>query len=429
MVTRSLWFLIFFITTEGFGFRMNSWGGLGAASLGFFGVLQFLLVALSLATVPAGLNYLLRNRRTGVGLAVLFVSLSPVYLILVTLTRGAFGSEVGLGELVRNLLQLKSFLLIFLFAYLVSRRNGLETALEMLAFYAVVTALSTIAIVLLQLDTAVVATTVSDDLTRLFRAIFPGALLVAAGWLLLFSRYLAQGGMINLVASLVCLGSVAVQSHRSVVLAMSVTLLVLVVQLIVIRGFKSSTRKLALGGLITSIFVVAAYYVLFISDIAITFLSSALLEAALFTGNAGHRLLIVANSFRYVFSDTLGFGLGLDWEGIEDFGAYLFESFAAGPTFDSSYANIIIVFGLPGMILYTWLFARLFSLGNLRHYSRHDLTQWISGFFLRPLLVYCLVVGFGTDLVLIAAQSTTFTLVIVIAVRLNEMQRLKEAAG
>jgi hypothetical protein len=398
---------------------------LGTASIGWFGALQLLLILVSLATVPKGFNYLVGTYRSKFGLPVLILAVvMPIYALIVTLGRGMFGSVVGIGETVRNLMFMKALLPYFLFAYLVSRPQGLKTALDMLALHSVIAALAITLVIVLQIETAVVSISTSDDdITRLFRAIFPNALLVAAGWLLLWSRYLVQGGLITLAASMVCLFATVIQLHRSTIIAVAAVLVLLLVRTPRVRGFSQINRKCALAGIAASILITSSYYVLFRSPTTSEFLMSALDELLSSSGNAGHRMLIITNSFNYVLSETFGLGLGLDWKLVDDLEQYLFAAFVAGPSFDSSYANVIIVFGVPGVLLFIWMLFNLFLIGNLRFCSQAEPEECEAVFFLRPFLLYCTIVGLASDIVMVSSNAVTFALVIVIAVRLAKLQR------
>lgn len=421
----AIWFLVFFVTTESYGLRMSSWGGLGTASLGWFGALQLLLIVVSLATVRKGFNYLLGAYRSKLGLAVLILAaVMPIYALIVTLGRGKFGSVVGIWEIFRNLMFMKALLPYFLFAYLVSRPQGLKTALDMLALHSVIAALAIPLVIFLQIETAVVLISTSDDdITRLFRAIFPTALLVAAGWLLLWSRYLVQGGLITLAASMVCLFATVIQLHRSTIIAVVAVLVFLLVQTLRLRGFSQTNRKRTLAGIAASILITAGYYGFFRLPTTSEFLMSAVDELLSSSGNAGHRTLIITNSFNYVFSETLGLGLGLDWKRVEDLEHYLYAAFVAGPTFDSSYANVIIVFGVPGVLLFVWMLFNLFLIGNLQSCSQTKPEECEVAFFLRPFLLYCAILGLASDIVMVSPNAVTFALVIVIAVQLAKLQR------
>lgn len=402
--------------------RGTSWGGLGTASLGWFGVLQLLVGLISIAAIPAGLGYLIRNRNSGVGAAVLALSLAPLYMFIVTLARGVQNSNVEWSEVVRSVIQLKSFLLIYLFAFLISRKNGFTLSLRMLSLYALVSAGFIVVIVIFGVETKVSTVSTSADVTRFFRAIFPTSFLVATGWLLFFYRYLTFGGVGNISASLFCLAATVLQMHRSTLVAVCVTIIVFACWFIVTRRITTSARKVLVIGSIGVVATAMIYYLSSGSGLGVAYLTASISEVTGLSANSGHRLLIISNSLDYVLSNTYGLGVGFDWERIDDMAAYLKYSFVAGPTFDSTYANVVIVLGLPGILLFAWLIWRLASLARLQTKSQDEPLARMYAMFLGSFLVFSIMVGLGTDVALISSASATFVLVLVSAVRFREIR-------
>ena len=385
--------------------------------------MQMLVAILSVAAIVPGMKYLFRNRKTPIGSAVLMISLLPPYIILMTIARGAFGADVGFGELFRNLLQLKFFLLIYLFAYLISRKYGFENALQAMAIYALVSAVSILLIIAFDLKTAVaVSKTSLTDATRLFRMTFPGALLVAMGWLLYFSRFVSRGGIVNGIASIVCLAATISQLHRSTLASIAITILFLAYWVLTSAKATTTKRRWVLGGVFGILVIGAILYFSFSSGLAVDYVKSSLMEVTNSSGNYNVRTNLLINSWNYVIFDTFGLGLGLDWDQYEDLATLLEKSFTAGPTFDSSFANVLIVFGLPGVGLYIWLLLQLAGLTRSRNMARDEPLVWAFALFLRTFLVYCVFIGFGYDFVVISSGTATFLFVIVAAVRLQEIR-------
>ncbi|HCZ01548.1 MAG: hypothetical protein A3D16_18545 [Rhodobacterales bacterium RIFCSPHIGHO2_02_FULL_62_130] len=425
MQTKAIWFLFFFVSTEAFGFRRAEWGGLGTGNMGWFGLAQLMLMGIAAIAVPRGLCYLYRNRRTAIGSTALLIGLLPVYLVFVTILRAALASDISFGEMFRNLLSAKGLIFVFLLAYLISLKNGFKTALNATSVFSLVSAISILIILLFQIETAVVTSSTSSDITRFFRALFPTGFLVAVGWMLFLSRYIVLGGSTNIVASMLCLCATIVQFHRSVLAATFFTILAFALWVIFSKRRGESPRKL----LVTSLFITAGVSVGFIvsstnSDLA-GYLFESINEFMLGSGNSGHRFNIVANSWSYVVSDTFGFGLGLDWERVEEMRTYLETSFVAGPTLDSSYSNIVISSGIPGVALYLMFVVSMFRLSSIKAMRADAPLQRVFALFLRMFLIFILVVGLGTDIVLLTSASTLFTLLLVAAVSLQN-HRLKK---
>lgn len=421
MFPYAIWFFLFFVTTEGYGLRMESWGGASAGlNIGWFTFLQLSLNLLALVMLPKGFKSLLNGYRIHIGKAVFILAfVTPFYLFLLTFIKGAFGESLQLNEIVQNIMSMKSMLLFFLFANLISQPNGMKIAWDMLAFNALVAALVIILIIGLQLETAVVSVSTSEDVTRFFRAIFPTSLLVASGWLLFWSRYLARGGVAPLLASMICLFSTVIQLHRNTLIAVFVVLLFVFARLLFVNLKIRFTQRLTLIVVVGTIFSVAAYYALEVSPFITMYALSAFDEFSSLSGNAGHRFLIIFNSFDFVLN-SFGLGQGFYWERVEDLGEYLNASFIAGPTFDSTYANIIIVYGIPGMLLFLWIAIESFKTGNPKQSFFVSLLDKEISIFIRPFLVFCLVVGLGTDLVLFSSNAVIFAIFLLIVVQLKK---------
>jgi hypothetical protein len=424
MQTNAIWFLFFFVSTEGFGFRRAEWGGLGTGNIGWFGLAQLMLMGIAAIAIPRGLRYLYHARRTTIGSTALLISLLPVYLVFVTMFRGTFASNIGYGEMLTNLFSAKGLIFVFLLAYLISLKNGFKTALDAISTFSLISAISIFVILIFQIETVVVTSSTSSDMTRFFRVIFPTGFLVAVGWMLFLSRYIVLGGGANIVASMLCLGATIAQLHRSVLAATFFTVLAFAFWVIFSRRRGESLRKFW----VASLFIAAGLAIGFIvfstnSDLS-EYVFGSIDEFMLGSGNSGLRVNIVANSWSYVVSDTFGVGLGLDWERVEELRIYLETSFVAGPTLDSSYANIIISSGIPGIAVYLAFVVSIFRLSSIKAMRDDEPLVRVFALFLRMFLIFTLVAGLGTDIVLLTPASTVFALVLVAAVSLQD-HRLK----
>lgn len=420
MQTNAIWFLFFFVSTEAFGFRRAEWGGLGTGNMGWFGLVQLMLLGIAAMAAPHGLHYLYRNRHKAIGSTALLICLLPAYLIFVTMIRGAFVSDISYGEMFRNLISAKGLIFVFLFAYLISLKNGFKAALDAISVFALISAISIFLILGFHIETAVATSSSSSDVTRFFRALFPTGLLVAVGWMLFLSRYIVLGGSVNIVASMLCLGATIAQFHRSVLAATFLTVLAFALWVIFSRRRGESRRKFW----VAAQFIAAGAAVVFVvfstnSDLS-GYIFESINEFMLGAGNSGHRFNIIANSWSHVISDTFGFGRGLDWERVDDLGAYLEMSFVAGPTLDSSYANIIISSGIPGVAVYLVFLVSVFRLSSIKAMRDDAPLERVFALFLRMFLFFILVAGLGTDMVLLTSASTVFALLLVAAVSLQD---------
>lgn len=419
--TKVLWFLIYFVFTEGFGFRTSGWGGLGTSSLGWFGAMQLLVAGVSVVAIVPGFSHLIRWRCTKVGTLVVAVSLIPLYLGVTTVLRMAAGSGAAISDIVAALIQLKFFLLIFLFAVLLSKPNGLQESTAMMAVYALISAVGIIVIAVFRIQTDVAIVSMSFDVTRAFRVIYPGALLVATGWILFFSQYLVSGKVTDLGASLVCLAATVMQLHRGTLIAVVATIALFLFW--IVGSSRVVTAKQTWKAL--SFFVVlgagTVYFVLH-SGMAQAYLQASGSEVVGVSADFLHRLLLVWNSWSYVVSHTFGLGIGFKWAHVEDQWTYLNTAFVAGPTLDSTYANIVILLGIPGIALFVFLYACLAGMSKILRAARNDPFARMFGLFIGAFAAFSSLLGLTTDFALVANSAAVFMLILVMASRMQYLQ-------
>ena len=419
MRIKFFWFLLYFISTEGFALRGDSWGGFGTPSIGLFGISQLLLWLVSLIAVLPGLGVLVHHSKSNGGKLALAFGLIPLYMYIVSVLGLIWGSEISLAGLFSTFVELKFFLMFYLFVYLCSKPNGIEKALDGLAFSSVVLSLSFLVIVIFDVETAVTAVKESSDITRLFRVIVPGSLLMAIGGYLFFSRFIVSGGVYNILFSFICMMANVAQMHRGVLIATFVSTLVLI---------KWSVFESNLMPLKRKIFVVCFWGVIIFSGSILSFSSGGLVSEYLsantteileFSSNFGHRIFLVVNSWNYVISDTFGFGVGFVWEHVDDLEVYLFNSFNAGPTNDSSYANIIIILGVPGIFLFAGIFYTLsVFFKSIRANSRDPFLRGMGVFF-GVVLIYILLVSTSSDIIFISNSTVIFSIFIALSFSLR----------
>ena len=67
---------------------------------------------------------------------------------------------------------------------------------------------------------------------------------------------------------------------------------------------------------------------------------------------ASMRFGMIRNGLAFVIQNYYILGLGLDWTPIQNAVDYNFFQFAETPTLDNGYFNIIIVFGVLGLLLF-----------------------------------------------------------------------------
>jgi hypothetical protein len=134
------------------------------------------------------------------------------------------------------------------------------------------------------------------------------------------------------------------------------------------------------------------------------------------TGSASGLNNLVLNSFNYVLNNYLLICVGLNWERLTNFLFYLKYSFIAGPTFDSGYANIIITYGIIGLVFYFYLIFNLLKILNSIKLSNNN---FVLAKTLKYLLIFIIFNSIGSDNFLIYNSALLFSFLISITYFIN----------
>ncbi len=359
------WFIILFTSFEGFGLRTESWGGLGGSSLGWFGLLQLIVLGASLITpFLLKLRFFFDQNRT-MGLAAgLLLFLLPLILFQ-SIFATIISDEVSLTEVFSNFIKMKYMFLYFIFVYLLTRSNGIRIAIKTFLFSAILSVVVEFYIIITGFESAVTKILISNTLGREFRLLLPTSMLMTFAYFYLLTKSKVKFNPLVLGGTLMLFIGVATQMHRTVLIAILLTTIFAFVKLFRFR-FKS----------VINIFLLLV--VLLVGIIAISNKSGISLDKiALITtetnkeisdksGNFGVRFYLPINSLKYVTQNYLILGTGLNWEKMDesDFVSYLNLKYFAAPTYDSGYNNIIVIFGITGVFVFLFLFYRLFKVLN-----------------------------------------------------------------
>lgn len=397
IITYSLWILLYFTSFEGFGLRTFSWGGLGKSSLGWFGVLQ-VIVAMLIFTAPL----LLKKRLIFKEILTIPLLLLNLLLLLVLFQAMFINGSFS------NFLKLRYIYIHFLFVLLLSLPNGLKIAVRALIFCALLSSFLATYIILTGYTSDVITVLESDMADRTFRVLLPTSMLIAIGFFINISKFQIDKGFKYLLFSIICFVPLVLQMHRNVLISLSLVILYSIYKLNKLNLKNFATLLVTLCGIILgSIFVfsrIGFTYGIFVESLSIS-------QEEIFSvgGNFGIRVFLVINSFTFTIKNYFPIGVGLKWEGVDDHAKYLIDQFVAGPTLDSGFANIIIVFGLLGLFVYIYLFYSIYR----------GLTFLVKNYFYRTLsfgllfsFIYLLITSISTDNFLIYNSSFIFTLVV-----------------
>lgn len=417
-----LWFLLIFTSFEGLGLRNPSWGGLGYSNLGWYGTLQLFTLVLSLCIPFLYKPRFFFNRKNIMGLPAKLVFLLLPLIVLQSFIILLFSNEVTLTEILTNLVKMKYVVYYFIFVYLLSRPNGISIGINSMIASALIASLIVFYFVLSGHTTEAIKLSTSDISGREFRIILPSAMLISFGFFYFFSILKLKKNFLVIIGIILTFGAALLQMHRSVIIALILTTVFALFKLYGIKG-RNILYIIAVIGIIafgiTIVFKTTEYS---IDKIILSFFNTAE-EIKSKTGNFGVRFYLPINSFKHVLNNYLILGVGLNWETINNVTSYIsMDKYYATPTYDSAFNNIIVVYGLVGILVYVFLFKRLFSSLIQIINKTNDKYRKSICFTVLFTLVYSLLTGTSSDTFIIQNSAFIFTLNIALAYSLNKKE-------
>ena len=407
------------MVTDGFGFRDDSWGGFGVSSFGLFGILQLFFGIIVVISIIPGLIVLIKNAKDSLGRLALLYGLIPFYMVLVSFVYGFIGNNFAVSQIYESMTQMQFFLTFYIAILLIYRRKGLKIAINSMGLYSVIFAISLLLIYIFDIQSNVVTILMSDDATRSLRIIIPAPILLFTGACLFFARYLISKGLLNLFLSIICIFVSTLQLHRGVLIGT----IAVIFTYVWLNRYNSKILYIYSILLIVGFVLVVNGDSIFdyTSSSIFDYTSSSILEMLEVAGNFGHRVFVILNSFEYIISNTLGLGVGVVWEYVTDFELYLMNAFIAGPTYDSTYANVIILLGFPGVLLLSYLAVSLHRLFKLLQAKSNPTFIITMGFFLGPLSIYLMLISVTSDILFLENSSAIVAVIFAISFRLHKL--------
>ncbi|MDQ7841967.1 MAG: O-antigen ligase family protein [bacterium] len=212
--------------------------------------------------------------------------------------------------------------------------------------------------------------------TGRIRMIQPGIHLTAwSGYTMLAMSLGSRRGTLFLgLSASVLLAMFMLQLHRSALVALAVgTLLVFLSKM-------SRRRDAIMRMLVTALVLssVAAGLVFGVKPLQTALsleIASIADEVAYWTGSLAFRFLLVQNAWDHVVDRNVLLGRGFHWIPFQDFEVFRLTGVTLGPTSDSAVANILLVFGVPGLVIYAVVFSAVF-LSGVRLLRRGLSVRW-----------------------------------------------------
>lgn len=388
-------FSLLFTYTEGFGLRgEGSWGGLGNENFGPFGLLQLVVLFISIIiAIQSGGFLFCRNSRTSSGVK-WFLALFLI-IILQLLFQSAV-VDVDKISKYSNLIKLKHWLILFsipaLYHYL-----GIKGSLDTIKLSGLISAIIVIVVVVGNVQGTAIKTMQSTDVTHAFRVLMPTSSLIAFSFFLFLSSYKEGQRLTDFLSVVTCFVASFIQLHRSSVIA-----LIVATVLFIILELKFSMQKFLKYAVLGIVSIYVLNFIFKSVDYSYTMLGDFFAESneRISEGSdngASMRLGMIRNGLAFVIQNYYILGLGLDWTPIQNAVDYNFFQFAETPTSDNGYFNIIIVFGVLGFLLFLSMLSCLLwsSFRNRRKEIFIDYRIASAGLFYY--LVYTIMVSLGGD--------------------------------
>lgn len=350
-----LYFFILFFSFDAFGLKPYELGRYAGSMYGIFNLLSIGLMIFLLLYVPKHLKIF----KSPIGKAIFLVGLLIAFYTALEIVQGRISK-------LANLLVLKSYILFFT-TLVVYEKAGLDKLWNLLKLISLICSLIAIVVVVLNIPDLSIHVSKSSE-TGDSGVLMPTGPVIAFGMFAFLTSYFKKKRTLDLVFVLLCMGACFIQQHKGIIVSMAFTLF------LSYAINKRINLKSIIGGFAL---IVVAYFVLSILLSKSGFSVNELIEEFTQMGSGGHsddtamlRFLMLGNAYNYVITHY-GLGIGLNWQEY-DVVEYVNNAFTMSPTMDSGYYNIIIMFGVYGIIVYLYCFVSTFRVLN-RERKRADI--------------------------------------------------------
>lgn len=350
-----LYFFILFFSFDAFGLKPYELGRYAGSMYGIFNLLSIGLMIFLLLYVPKHLKIF----KSPIGKAIFLVGLLIAFYTALEIVQGRISK-------LANLLVLKSYILFFT-TLVVYEKAGLDKLWNLLKLISLICSLIAIVVVVLNIPDLSIHVSKSSE-TGDSGVLMPTGPVIAFGMFAFLTSYFKKKRTLDLVFVLLCMGACFIQQHKGIIVSMAFTLF------LSYAINKRINLKSIIGGFAL---IVVAYFVLSILLSKSGFSVNELIEEFTQMGSGGHsddtamlRFLMLGNAYNYVITHY-GLGVGLNWQEY-DVVEYVNNAFTMSPTMDSGYYNIIIMFGVYGIIVYLYCFVSTFRVLN-RERKRADI--------------------------------------------------------
>jgi hypothetical protein len=411
LIKKIIWFLVLFSSFEGFGLRAQSWGGLGLSPIGWFGILQLLTILIAiLYPFIYKTNYF--NRKGLLGTPILLVYLLIVIIVIQSLIQSILFHVFPLEEIIRNLIKIRYVFFYFLFVSLMRTERDIKISLQVIVFSSLVSVIIAFIFIIFNIDAVSIVKSTSNYAGKEFRVIMPTGILISFAYFYSLSNLRTKYKLNYLLLMLFSFLGILIQLHRNVIISL---FLVSLFAFMVIFGLKF--KRIISSLFVIGILILGVYFVFkmisYRPDLILNNYLQTKQEILSNEGNFGVRTYLVVNSIDYVYENYFILGVGLNWERMTDYKDYIYYRFLAGPNLDSGYHNIIIIYGLLGILVYLFLFYRIIMV-NIRNILSKKKDIYLSHTILFS-FIYILLTAISQDNFMLYSSTIIFIYIIAVS--------------
>ncbi len=385
---------VLFVEIKGCGIFPQ--GGLGLGNFNLLGILQ-LITLISMVVVIAiklkAFNYKNFN-------SLRLPSLLFFVLFFIALAKSIIDcfvlKDLTVPELLYAVKRMHIYLLFFFLLALLKTPADLKKILVLIVYLAILCSLVEFYVSFFNESTGTVIISRGESITTKWRLYSLTGSIIALGFFIKMGEVVIKRkiNIIDILFMLILAGGVLIQFHRSVLVSFFFCLFIAIIYFVYqIR----KNRKLFFSIILFFILLCLSggYYFLkhnnnYIHDMIQT---SVNIEKSPGGGSVTSRTAILVNTVDYIVKKKLIFGTGFSWHITSD-SDYQNNKFALYPTFDNSFTNIVLVFGFPGVLVFTFLFFQILKVHMAHLRSKNDLL--------------CRVIALGSILTSIYLFSTSY---------------------
>lgn len=334
-----LYVCILFFSLDAFGLKPYE---LGRYAGSLYGTLNLLSIGATICLLPF-LSQNIKILKSPIGKAILLIGLLIAFYSVVEIVQGRTSKLI-------NLMSLKPYLLFFT-TLVVYEKVGIDKLWNILKVLSLICSLVAIIVVLFNIPDLSIQVKRSSEYND-SGVLIPTAPIIAFGMFAYLTSFLKKRRMADFVFAMICLSACFIQQHKGVLISMAFTLLVSYI----------INKKVSLKSLFRGLFIfLVAFFLLSIVLNKTGFSFNEIIEEFAELGSGGHsddtallRFIMLSNAYNYVISH-FGMGIGLNWQEF-DIVEYVQDAFALSPVMDSGYYDIIIMYGVYGIIAYLYCF-------------------------------------------------------------------------